>query len=103
MFLSCTSWPAGCQRFMLCPLICASSPQPCLRSTQRPAGMLSLRPIPTWSRPHLDASLPGDLISVPLTICAAPHAAELLDLRKKFQQDKKRIAELRAQRRFRPY
>lgn len=28
---------------------------------------------------------------------------ELLELRKKFQQDKKRIAELRAQRRFRPY
>lgn len=30
-------------------------------------------------------------------------SAELLDLRQKFEQDKKRIAELRASRKWRPY
>jgi hypothetical protein len=56
-----------------------------------------------YNHQHRTSSCHSSHLVAPSLMCLRLFATELLELRKKFQQDKRRIAELRAQRRFRPY
>ena len=57
----------------------------------------------TSSNTGIESALVGGDNSWPVFMLCSLYCVELLELRRKFEQDKAKIAQMRAQRRFRPY